>query len=71
MQVGARVALGQLAQEVVAADADDDQLRAVLGQQRRQPRQRLRALDAVRPKAPLPKGPMPTPKGINRAMRGR
>lgn len=34
-------------------------------------RQRLRALDAVRPKAPLPKGPMPTPKGINRAMRGR
>ncbi len=34
-------------------------------------RQRLRALDAVRPKAPLPKGPMPTPKGVNRAMRGR
>lgn len=34
-------------------------------------RQRLRALDAVRPKAPLPKGPMPSPKGINRAMRGR
>lgn len=34
-------------------------------------RQRLRALDAVRPKAPMPKGPMPTPKGINRAMRGR
>lgn len=33
--------------------------------------QRLRALDAVRPKAPVPKGPMPTPKGINRAMRGR
>ena len=22
-------------------------------------------------KAPLPKGPMPTPKGLNRAMRGR
>lgn len=33
--------------------------------------QRLRALDAVRPKAPLPKGPLPTPKGVNRAMRGR
>lgn len=33
--------------------------------------QRLKALDAVRPKAPLPKGPMPTPKGMNRAMRGR
>ncbi|MDO5533617.1 MAG: DUF4191 domain-containing protein [Propionibacteriaceae bacterium] len=34
-------------------------------------RQRLKALDAVRPKAPVPKGPMPTPKGVNRAMRGR
>ena len=34
-------------------------------------RNRLRALDAVRPKAPIPKGPMPSPKGINRAMRGR
>ncbi|QIK72902.1 DUF4191 family protein [Propioniciclava coleopterorum] len=34
-------------------------------------KQRIRALDAVRPKAPLPKGPMPTPKGLNRAMRGR
>ena len=34
-------------------------------------KQRLRALDAVRPKAPVPKGPMPTPKGLNRAMRGR
>ncbi|RXW32312.1 DUF4191 domain-containing protein [Propioniciclava flava] len=34
-------------------------------------KQRLRALDAVRPRAPLPKGPMPTPKGLNRAMRGR
>ena len=33
--------------------------------------QRLRALDAVRPKAPLPRGPMPTIKGVNRAMRGR
>lgn len=32
---------------------------------------RLRALDAVRPKAPLPKGPLPTPKGMNRALRGR
>lgn len=32
---------------------------------------RLRALDAVRPKVPLPKGPLPTPKGMNRALRGR
>lgn len=34
-------------------------------------RQRLRALDSVRAKAPLPKGPLPSMKGINRAMRGR
>ena len=34
-------------------------------------RQRLKALDAVRPKVPLPKGPMPSAKGVNRAMRGR
>lgn len=34
-------------------------------------KQRLRALDAVRPKVPLPRGPMPTVKGLNRAMRGR
>lgn len=34
-------------------------------------KRRLRALDAVRPKAPMPKGPTPTPKGVNRAMRGR
>ena len=34
-------------------------------------KQRLRALDAVRPKVPLPRGPMPSPKGLNRAMRGR
>lgn len=32
---------------------------------------RLRALDAVRPKVPLPRGPMPSMKGVNRAMRGR
>lgn len=32
---------------------------------------RLRALDAVRPKAPVPRGPVPTVKGVNRAMRGR
>ncbi|WP_040161842.1 DUF4191 domain-containing protein [Nigerium massiliense] len=32
---------------------------------------RLRALDAVRPKAPVPRGPLPSPKGVNRAMRGR
>ncbi len=34
-------------------------------------RQRLKALDAIRPKVPLPKGPLPSPKGANRAMRGR
>jgi hypothetical protein len=34
--------------------------------------QRLRALDAMRPQAPLPKGPMPTSaKGSRRAMQGR
>ncbi|MGJ3507406.1 DUF4191 domain-containing protein [Enemella sp. A6] len=37
-------------------------------------RQRLRALDAVRPKLPVPKGPMPTSpraaKGSRRALRG-
>jgi hypothetical protein len=32
---------------------------------------RLRALDAVRPKVPLPRGPMPSMKGAARAMRGR
>lgn len=32
--------------------------------------QRLKALDS-RAQMPLPKGPLPTPKGINRAMRGR
>ncbi|HOC13776.1 MAG TPA: DUF4191 domain-containing protein [Propionicimonas sp.] len=32
---------------------------------------RLRALDAVRPKVPVPRGPMPSMKGVNRAMRGR
>lgn len=38
-------------------------------------KQRLRALDAVRPMAPMPKGPMPTNprqvKGARQAMRGR
>ncbi|HOA87781.1 DUF4191 domain-containing protein [Propioniciclava tarda] len=32
---------------------------------------KLKSLDAVRPKAPLPKGPLPAAKGMNRAMRGR
>ncbi len=32
---------------------------------------RLRALDAVRPKIPLPRGPLPNVKGAARAMRGR
>ena len=34
-------------------------------------KQRLKALDAMRPKIPVPRGPMPTTKGVNRAMRGR
>ncbi len=34
-------------------------------------KQRLKALDAMRPKLPVPRGPMPTMKGVNRAMRGR
>jgi hypothetical protein len=33
--------------------------------------QRLRALDNVRPKLPMPKGPLVMPKGANKAMRGR
>lgn len=32
---------------------------------------RLRALDAARPKVPIPRGPLPSMKGVNRAMRGR
>ncbi|MGV8908315.1 MAG: DUF4191 domain-containing protein [Propionicimonas sp.] len=32
---------------------------------------RLRALDASRPKVPIPRGPLPSTKGVNRAMRGR
>ena len=32
---------------------------------------RLRALDAARPKVPIPRGPMPSMKGANRAVRGR
>ena len=34
-------------------------------------KQRLKALDAVRAKAPIPRGPMPTVKGVRRSMRGR
>lgn len=34
-------------------------------------KQRLKALDAVRPKAPIPRGPMPNARGAHRAMRGR
>lgn len=35
-------------------------------------RNRLRAIDAVRPKAPIPKGPIPTSmKGARKGMRGR
>ncbi len=32
---------------------------------------RLKALDSVRPKAPIPRGPLPNVKGMHRAMRGR
>lgn len=32
---------------------------------------RLKALDSMRPKIPLPKGPMPTSKGARAAVRGR
>ena len=32
---------------------------------------RIRALDAARPKMPIPRGPVPNMKGLNRAMRGR
>ena len=32
---------------------------------------RLKAWEATRPKAPVPKGPLPTPKGMNRSLRGR
>jgi hypothetical protein len=34
--------------------------------------QRLKALDAVRPQVPMPKGPVPTSmKGVRQAMKGR
>jgi hypothetical protein len=33
-------------------------------------KQRLKALDAVRPKAPIPRGPIPNMRGAHRAMRG-
>jgi hypothetical protein len=32
---------------------------------------RLKALDAIRPKVPMPRGPMPNPKGARQALRGR
>lgn len=32
---------------------------------------RLKALDAVKQRLPIPKGPMPSPKGMRRALRGR
>jgi hypothetical protein len=34
-------------------------------------RNRLRAIDAVRPKVPLPRGPMPNMRGAKKGMRGR
>ncbi|MCW3156819.1 DUF4191 domain-containing protein [Micropruina sonneratiae] len=45
--------------------------KAMQPQQLTEVKQRLRALDAMRPKMPVPRGPMPTMKGVNRAMRGR
>ena len=45
--------------------------RSLKGGQLADVKARLRALDAVRPKAPIPRGPMPTMKGVNKAMRGR
>jgi len=33
--------------------------------------QRLKALDAIRPKVPVPRGPLTMPKGAQKAMRGR
>lgn len=45
--------------------------KAIEGIQQTNIETKLRSLDAVRPKAPLPKGPLPNAKGINRAMRGR
>ncbi|MDR1264114.1 MAG: DUF4191 domain-containing protein [Propionibacteriaceae bacterium] len=32
---------------------------------------RLQALDAARPRVPIPRGPMPNPKGARQALRGR
>jgi len=45
--------------------------KAIQASQQTTIQQKLRSLDAVRPKAPLPKGPLPNVKGLNRAMRGR
>lgn len=45
--------------------------RAMQPHQLTEVKQRLKALDAMRPKVPVPRGPMPTMKGVNRAMRGR
>jgi hypothetical protein len=32
---------------------------------------RLQALDAARPRVPIPRGPLPNPKGARQALRGR
>lgn len=44
--------------------------KALTDQQIAEAKQRLRSLDAMRPKAPIPKGPMSL-KGAHKAMRGR
>lgn len=45
--------------------------KAIQPSQQTQIQAKMRSLDAMRPKAPIPKGPMPKIKGVNRAMRGR
>ncbi len=45
--------------------------KAIQPNQQTQIQTKMRSLDAMRPKAPIPKGPMPKMKGVNRAMRGR
>ncbi|MDR3070474.1 MAG: DUF4191 domain-containing protein [Propionibacteriaceae bacterium] len=47
------------------------QPKAVDKQQISETKARLKALDAIRPKVPIPKGPMPAAKGVGRALRGR
>ncbi|MDR0783825.1 MAG: DUF4191 domain-containing protein [Propionibacteriaceae bacterium] len=45
--------------------------KVIKGRQINEVMARLKALDAARPKIPIPKGPMPTMKGARSALRGR